>query len=154
MTDIPAGYQIHFSTWENDMDSFATEIWSGITQKEDVHFLVDLANRFQSKHTPKKRGVGNSSVSCEDLVELVTKCLDRHPLISSDMRALFMTEVDPDDEETTAERWYDLLCDRMLGYPENEHYASEENFCRVMDNIKVYWIPNPIEEVTESFMPK
>jgi hypothetical protein len=146
---IPAGYQIHFTTWENDGDAYKTQIWSGIEQREDVVFLLALARLFKSQND-RNAGMGNGSVAAEVLVSAIDNLMLLHPDISRDMRQLFNDERE-DDEDILADRWYDLICDRILSTPEEECYYSEPLFCRVFSSVNVYYFPQPVEEVTDQF---
>jgi hypothetical protein len=150
---IPAGYQIHFTTWENDGDAYKTKLWSGIESAEDVTFLLLLANKFKSQNS-QERGLGNGGVMTDDLIEAVESAMAQVPGISRDMRALFEDEREEDeDEDTLADRWYDLIADRILSYPVEESYRYDETrFCRVLSKVQVYYFPQPVEEVTSQFV--
>jgi hypothetical protein len=159
MTDIPAGYQIHFITWENDADAYCTEIWSGIQNEQDVLFLLHLAEQFRSVNN-SQNGLGNGGVDAETLVNRIEKTLEKFPAISDDMRMLFEQErseaSDGDDEDSEgnllADRWYDLLTDRMLSTPVEQYCQDETRFCRVFDKAKVYYYAQPVQDVSVRFV--
>lgn len=150
---IAAGYQIHFTTWENDADAYKTTVWSGIESTEDVRFLLLLANKFKSQNS-REQGLGNGGVMVDDMIEAVESAIEQVPGISDDMRSLFDAEREDggDDEETLADRWYDLIADRILSYPVEESYRDEPRFCRVLSKVQVYYFPQPVEEVTSQFV--
>lgn len=45
MSNIPAGYQLHVESWENDGDNYKTQIMNGLTLA-DVNFLLDVGKPF------------------------------------------------------------------------------------------------------------
>ena len=45
---IPASYQLHVHSWEDDTDHHDTEILHGLT-KEDVEFYLELLENFRSR---------------------------------------------------------------------------------------------------------
>jgi hypothetical protein len=157
MTDILAGYQIHFNTWENDADARLTTIWSGIQNSDDVKFLLALAGAFVSKNS-EVQGLGNGGTTPDQLIDLIENLIEKyHP--SWDLTQLFMQEreeVDDDDDldgELLADRWYDLLCGRILGQPVEEMYRYEyTRFCRVFDDAEVFYFPDNVENVTNQFV--
>lgn len=161
MTDILPGYQVHFTTWENDGDAYRTTIWSGIESVEDVKFLVDLAQKFTSKNGSPK-GLGNSGVAADVLIDAVRTSLLKFDGISTDMRMLFDGPVgnsddldgfDEDELEELANNWHEILCDKMLSDPVEELYRFDfERFCRVIDEIEVYHAPTKAENVTSKFV--
>lgn len=145
---IPAGYQLHIKTWENDGDARKTKVISGL-EKEEVEFFIEIAKRFASRNSPEK-GIGNGSATGDQLKEIVKTALDNHPHISDELR----NDVEScfDDEDLWDAHLYEYITDRILGFPENEIYRSDfENFCRVYDSHKVYYYPQAVEEVTEKF---
>lgn len=148
---IPAGYQIYFNTWENDADARGTKIWSGIEEREDVRFLLALACKFASRNAVEA-GIGNDGISTDELIKTVESTLASFPGISFDMRALFENEREGDDDDELADRWYDLICDRILGSPVDEFYSAEyTRFCRVFDDAQVFYFEQPVKEVTSEF---
>jgi len=155
---IPAGYQLHIDTWENDADARVTKIWSGLS-KEDCAFLIALCERFRSRnahdHTKRNgfKGLGNGSTTAEDLLGAFFSTLNEHQHISRDMRQLFEDVIPAEeDDNDAAEILYDILCDQVLGYPVNETYSYDyENFCRVFDDYKVYYFEQPVNDVTHEF---
>lgn len=151
MTDpIPAGYQLHVSTWENDGDAGMTQVWSGLT-KEDCSFLIDLAKQFSS--SSHGTGLGNDGVEAEVLLERFFEVYARHPGISEDMKLLFEeVSSDAEDPEEAADILYEILCDQLLGFPVEEFYSTHyERFCRVYDGHTVYLIPQAAEDRTHEF---
>lgn len=140
--DIPAGYQLHVTTWENDGDHYNTEIISGLTEA-DVRFLLDVAKQFGSRNSTTP-GLGNGSVKGEQLVALLREKLADHPEISDDIKQVWSEGSDEDIA-------YDILTDLLLGTPQEEGYFDELYFCRVFDDFKVYYFPETIKDVTQSF---
>src|SRR3974390_400726 len=102
--NIPAGYQIHFRTWENDGDNYKTQIISGLTV-EDAHFYVSLAKNFE------RNSHGNELVPTKDLVAMINTAFEKHPKISSSLREKFTFEGVPEgsDDYDFLERFYEFL---------------------------------------------
>lgn len=153
--DIPAGYQIIFSTWENDGNAAKTKVRSGIQSAEDVRFLLALASRFASRNSDRP-GLGGEYPTVDQLIEVVDSTLARFPDISSNLRAMFEDERDiclkeGEDDEDLADRWYDLICDIILDYPEDEHYCDEPRFCRVFEEATIYYFEQPIADISADF---
>lgn len=157
---IPAGYQLHISSWENDADDYRTEVLSGLT-REDVAFLVSIIKQFSSRNK-KPKGIGNTSIGDVPLIKLVLKALDNHPNISPDLRSCWtldlpcavedLDEFDGDEELAEAsEQAYEKLCE-LIGSPVSEFYQDELNFCRVYEDHKVFLITAPVENVTHEFL--
>jgi hypothetical protein len=163
--NIPAGWQIQITTWENDADDYQTNSVSGLQRKEDVYFYIDLASQF--KDTNYSKGYGNKNQYASTIVFIVYETLAKNPNISSDVRLFWESEFDTittgieedieefecegDINEIVGNRLYELLCDTILGYPVNDNYASQERFCRVFDKFKVFYYNEPMSEVTHLF---
>lgn len=144
--NIPAGYQIHFITWENDGDAYATKILSGLNEA-DAKFFYDLASNFKSRNSDIK-GYGNGEVDDNVLKDIFKNTLEKHPLLSTG----FKDEINEciDDEENG---WlYLFLCDNILDQPHEEIYWTDyNNFCRVVERIQVYYLKEPAVDMTEQF---
>jgi hypothetical protein len=151
MTNIPPGYQLHVSTWENDGDSHATQIWSGLTQ-EDCAFLIELSKKFESSSL-HRGGLGNDGTTTTQLLGAFFDVFNRHHHVSSDMRELFSDVIiAEEDDEEAAEILYTILCERLLGYPSDEFYSTNyDNFCRVVDGFEVFYFPEEVKNVTHLF---
>lgn len=151
MTAIPAGFQLHVNTWENDGDAAQTQIWSGIKIKEDVKFLVALVKKFTSNGRDK--GLGNSGVPADVLINTIEKLLAKHTDISTELRGFFEQErEDLSSPSDLVERWHDLICNRLLGYPVDEFYNTNyERFCRVYSSHRVFYFEQPAVDVTNQF---
>lgn len=141
MANIKPGYQLHITTWENDGDNYNTIITSGLS-KEDVVFLVDLANCFG-----RNSNIGNEWVRDEDLREVLEKVLTKHPSISSDMSEEWREAMEDFEEDSYYAR--DLLREHVLSTP-GEGYGGD--FCRIVENIKVYYFPNEVVDITHEFV--
>ncbi len=152
INDIQPGYQIHFTSWENDADSYKTLIWSGIKSAEDVKFLLALAKKFTSKNG-FERGLGNGSVPADRLIAAVESAMAQVPGISDDMRAMFDGEREEDqDDEDLADRWYDLIAEQILGYPVEQIYLDEAWFCRVFSYAQVYYFDRQVPDISSQFI--
>lgn len=150
--DIPAGYQLHAHSWENDGDSRKTEVLSGLSMY-DVLFLIEIISHFQSKnsHANTGRKLGNSEVRGMVLVELLNEALEHHPNISQQTRERFTIDQigDDFDEEDAGCTAYEAITQNLLGHAEYEGYDGL--FCRVCDDFDVFYVETPIREVTDKF---
>lgn len=143
ITIIPAGYRITVESWENDGDNCRTEIIEGLSE-QDAKFTVDFALLFASKNG-KDEGIGNLCDPSADeekrVVEAINKVVTKHSPLSEDLS--FFTSLD---------------CDvySMMEYGYNLGLSGGDFFTRVLDSIKVEYIPEPIEiqDVTTKFVPK
>ncbi len=144
MSDIPAGYQLRVTTWENDGDHYSTEITSGLT-KEDTRFLISIAEQFS-----KKGKYGNDFIKDTDLIEVISNALESSSGITLLMRADWQEALQNSiDEGDGAYYLHEILSDTLLSCPQ-EDYGS--GFCRNVETIEVYYIPEDITEVTKEFI--
>ena len=144
MTHIKAGYQLQVTTWENDGDHYNTEIRSGLT-KEDTKFLISIAEQFS-----KKGKYGNDFIKDNDLIEVVSKALEGNSSITPLMKAEWQEALQNSiDEGDGAFYLHEILSDTLLGCPEEDYGAG---FCRVVETIEVFCIPEDIDDVTKEFI--
>ena len=149
--NIPAGYQLAVTTWENDGDANLTKYLYGLSE-DDVRFYIDLAQRFSSCNNHKNRGLGNDGVRSEVLAELFSEVLTKHQNISLGLKNDLIECIEHDTEDDEGSWCYEFLTDKLLGYPVDEFYSYEyENFCRVFSGFEVHYIPSEIIDVTEQF---
>lgn len=156
---IPAGYQLHVTSWENDADDYGTEIISGLTEA-DVRFLLSIAKQFTSRHG-SGGGLGNQGNSSSVLVKLIEQALTDHPDISDDLRSVWILEGVPDlddaelelDDDELDELGHDAteMISILLGSTSNDCYMCEQNFCRVFSSFEVFWFETPVPIVTSKF---
>ena len=150
--NIPAGYQIHIKTWENDGDAYKTQIVSGLTDV-DVYFYIAIAEMFQSKNSHKIRGLGNGAVKPATLREMVSEVLKTTTGLSKEIRQKWEDALAEDDEDQYCCITWELLCEEILGFPVSEYYSEQSNFCRAYDSVKVYYYPEEVSNVTDRFVP-
>ena len=87
--EIPAGYQLHIKTWENDADHYLTQVISGLTE-EDVKFHLFIVSHFYSRNGFSfKRGLGNGSIPEGTLIELIQSAVTKFPNISDSTRDMW-----------------------------------------------------------------
>lgn len=149
---IPKGYQVHITTWENDGDNYSTQILSGLTAG-DVTFYIAIASKFKMYREPE---IGNSYVPAEKLAEIISDILKqsrptlRPEVVQPWVEALEkFTADEKDEEEWAADFIYENLLE-LLGSP-SEFYCDEPNFCRMVESIKVFYIPEDCEDITDEF---
>jgi hypothetical protein len=144
MPDIPAGYQLHVTTWENDGDYYKTTVLSGLT-KEDTNFLVSIAKQFS-----RKGKYGNDFIKDTDLIEVISNALESSSGITLLMRADWQEALQNSiDEGDGAYPLHELLSDSLLGNPEEDYSPG---FCRVVETIEVYFIPKAVSDITKEFI--
>jgi len=155
--NIPAGYQLHIKTWENDLDACKTQVISGL-EEADVIFLIELASKFKSKNNWDDPGLGNNGVNSHLLDTTVKELYDKYKdVLSPFVKNEYLTESISAFDEVNEDDYdeysilYDWLCDTVLGWPEDQYYLDIFNFCRVFDSYEVYFIPMEIENVTSKF---
>ena len=135
MNDIPVGYQLHVTSWENDGDNFDTKILSGLTA-EDVAVYVDLLSLLVSASAG---GFANrNNIDIERVALAVREKLAAHPKLSDGIRKDFL-ECDMDSVR-------DPMGD-LLGYSEYVDF-------RVFASCKVYLFETPAKDVTKQFVSK
>lgn len=150
---IPAGYQLHITTWENDADAFQTKIISGLSDRE-VRFLLSIARRFRSRNGRLHEDpdglskLGNGGVSGEKLAQIFKITQKEY----SDVSQHFKDEwfVDLENNEYIEDHAYETLTN-LINYPVDEYYRDVGNFCRVFDSYKVYHYETPVEDVSDQF---
>jgi hypothetical protein len=162
--NIPAGFQIQFSSWENDGDNYKTQIVNGLGE-EDVKFYLTIANRFTSRNDWHQKGFGNDGISYQDAVNVVKEALEKHPNISQNIRdkwwendEVLVKEYDVDlsnEEEVVDLRggWIlDMITDEILGSP-SESYWDWHNghFMRVYDGCKIFYFSQDVKDETDRF---
>lgn len=154
MSNIPAGYQLHVTTWENDADDYNTKIISGLGLK-DVTFLVALAKKFHSCHNHTNKGLGNDSTTREQLVGAIeaamTVCKPNEK-IQKQIDEIFNIQDEEDEDDGNGYYVYEWLTETLLGYPANEMYRYDyERFCRVYSSHEVFYFKEEVIDVTEQF---
>lgn len=156
--NIPAGYQLHISTWENDGDSYATQIVSGLSFT-DAAFYIDLVYLFSSVNNHNRNqpsGFGNDYVPSAKLATAIDKLMLVHSDISDDTRTKWNQIIQEvrdceDDEDMVEEGLVDTLYD-LLGTPSDFYYDGEYPFYRVCDRVEVFYFPFEVENVTKQFV--
>ena len=145
--NIPQGYQIEITTWENDADYYQKQILNGLTES-DVWFYQKLLSRFKSVNHSND-GFGNSDehqVQDEDLEEWVRSVLDDHPHVSESTYQLWSEALDKKEVR-------DQIMDKLLGHTVDYDYG----FIRVFESMSVVYVAEPIVikksvlDVTEEF---
>ena len=148
---IPAGFMTEITTWENDGDNYKTQSERGLTH-EQVELIVGLAERFKSAHNirgDKKNlwNLGNEYHSNEVLVQMFEDvCKQKQLLCPIEYIAAL------GDEDAPLKYISEFLYEKVLGSPDEGYYSNEGTFCRVVETIKVFAVPQEIHEVTNRFM--
>lgn len=151
-TVIPAGYRITVESWENDADNYKTEIMEGL-QKTSVEFLVDFAKLFYSKNNwngPKGHGNMNEPRAKElnDFRESYMQIVTKH--ITKDTEPSLLQYFWDEDNNLL----YDDQHDGIMELAYELGLSGGEFFTRVLDSVKVEYIPSEIvlQDVTEEFV--
>lgn len=136
--EIPTGYQLQVTTWENDADDYKTQKISGLSFNE-VLFYVEFASRFVSVNA-EVYGLGNSDQDDDTLKEVLDEVMKNHFLGIDLEKRLESPNFDI--------REFVL---GILGTPVSYDY----DFCRVFDGYKVLYFDIPVsiraEDVTSAF---
>jgi hypothetical protein len=138
MNNIPSGYQLHITSWENDADNYKTKIISGLT-KDDVQFYLHFLSLFEMD-----KPYGNGSVIEYPDAEKIAvtnaynKCRPTSPQLLEDVK-------------NSIEHWKtsDDSCDWVYETIGTHGYGD---FYRVFFSCEVYLIRTPIPNVTEEFV--
>lgn len=128
------------------------KIISGLS-KNDVFYLVDLA-----KHFEKGSGNENNSISENKIFNILKYCQEKNPNVSDNIKEKLF--VDDKHLELSSKKFHELMhdfyyesiCNWVLNSPFDIEYLSMDMFCRVVNDIQVFYIPEDIERVTESFI--
>jgi hypothetical protein len=140
--EIPAGYRVVVTSWENDADNYKTEMVEGLS-RDDVSLLVDVIQLFYSKNNPPKGRVCYGNL-CEPDDEIIEQCMSaieavlaQHPKSSTSPLS---------DYFKNAEGVMEYLCDLGLS-------GSEFFWTRVLESFEVYYFPEAmyIQVVTDEF---
>jgi hypothetical protein len=138
MDNIPSGYSLHITSWENDADNYKTKIVSGLT-KEDVQFYLHFLNHFEMNKPYGNGGITKyPDAEKNAITNAYEKCRPTSPQLLEDV-------------ENSIEYWKtsDFDCDwvhetiGIWGY--GERY-------RVFDSCEVYLIRTQIPNVTGEFV--
>ena len=136
MASIPAGYQLHITSWENDGDNYNTILVNGLT-KEDVACYLEILSLFKSK---SQGGFANTDRTDRDAVaEAVMAAVENHPDISKATKKEFTF----DDPFYWSDHVHETMSD-LLG-------QSEHCDFRVFDSFTVYYYETPVKDVTSKF---
>lgn len=136
---IKAGYMIEVSSWENDADYRKTTTVSGLS-KTQVLFYHAFLQKFISRHADEKpnfKTFGNlnhiTDYEWQDIYSYVREISEKYK--SADFSFL--------EGDETDDNLYDIICETsydLLG-------GSEFLLFRVFEDIKIYYIPETINEV-------
>jgi len=139
--NIPSGYQVIVTSWENDLDHVKSTTTRGLNI-EDTKAVIWLVSHFKRESTNS-----NTYVSEEFLVKLHNEFKAKFCLsVSDQIRARFVCY--EDDPEEIAIFFYDALA-TLLGYTVD--YEDEPYFMRVTMKVEVYYFPEEIKDVTSHF---
>lgn len=154
MNNIPAGYQLHITTWENDGDAYNTKIVSGLGL-DDVTFLVALAKKFKSCHNHIESGLGNGGTTRNQLVNAIESAMSEHmpnKKLQDEINGFITIQDENDEDDNNGYYIYEWLVETILGYPVEELYRYDyERFCRVFDSFNVFYYQTEVKNVTENF---
>lgn len=150
---IKKGYQIHIETWENDADAINTNVISDLS-KNDVNYFIDLAKYFD-----KRSSHSNKNITPKALFNILNLCKEKHPNVNNNIKEKFFVEenqleLTKTEFDELMEDYYESLCQWLLLYPYNIDCLDGNMFCRVVNDVKVFYVPEDIEEVTDSFIEK
>lgn len=151
-TVIPAGYRITVESWENDADNYKTKIMEGL-QKASVEFLVDFVELFHSQNNYRgPKGHGNmydpDVNKLNNFREAYVEVIKKH--ITKDTEPKLLEYFWDEDNNLM----YDDSHDGVMELAYELGLSGGAFYARVLDSIKVEYIPNEIvlQDVTEEFV--
>lgn len=139
---IPAGYQLHITSWTNDADNYNTTIHDGLSE-EDVKFLLDVVKPFKSKNNGGQ--FGNNDSCTNQINEHILECLKQYPTTQfQEYLEGFEQDSDPEEEDEEIDGLSDLAY----------HLVGRDEYCgwRVFSSAKVFFYPEEVKEVTKQFI--
>lgn len=146
---IRKGYRITVVSWENDADNYRTEVKEGHTEAQ-ARFVCEVLNHMgsQSNGGREQNQFGNMYEPDDDEMEEFAQYMMRIVESHGDAAVAMVGLDDEDrqlDEDDLPYAFTEFLYDYMGG---------GEFFTRVVESIKVEWIPEDIliEDVTEDFV--
>lgn len=145
MNNIPAGYQLHIISWENDADNYRTKVISGL-EYADVNFYLHFLRHFHFSYSKEKIGVGfgntNKSTYPDAEKIAIESAWECYPPSSQKLI---------EDVKSSIEHWNNYpnqSCDwvyETIG----TWYGSD--IYRVFDDFSVYYVPTEILDITREF---
>jgi len=141
LTEIPSGYQLSVTTWENDADNCKTETIQGLT-REDVKFYLHFLSHFRSCWSAQKSsGYGNTEVSFEKERAALESAWRNFPPSSPEL----VKDVQDSLEYWATGHTHSCDWDELVGI------WSEGDFYRVFDSFQVHFFQAPAPDVTDEF---
>jgi len=148
--NIPAGYQVVITSWENDADHYKDQTFSGLS-KEDAAFIIDLAKLFKSVNHHGDSGFGGSARHYqmnrkgsdyeEDLMDAWDAVVAKHPGISEAVRESFV----PEERDFG---YYGEMATELVHYPGEDYH---DGYIRVFDDFKVFFFETEVKNVSKEF---
>lgn len=137
MTNIPAGYTLTISSWENDADNYADKTLHGLSEA-DVRFYINLLNRFRSHNSG---GLGNEDYEPEQETAAIEAAFNESPPDSLDLLdevkvSLSEYRDDPQFMENILETW-------------GHEWGSTK--WRVFERFQVNYVPVECPDCTSQF---
>lgn len=124
--NIPKGYAVAVTTWENDGDNYKTKTVYGLDEKE-VLFTLELVGIFKSDNSHDMEDVGIGNADIEDV---------EPDKLESALREEFNMPPCPTDDAY----WWGLIGTWCDG-----------GYIRVFDSAEVYWYSEPVVSISGMF---
>jgi hypothetical protein len=158
MRDMKPGYLLKIHTWENDADDRKVLEFPGLSEN-DCRFLIKVAQLFASRNAAGNDGYGNTEIGQPsrgsrkggaDLPDALEAVVAAHKAEGHMVPRHFDTDLWPSEaseghvefrEDYTTETMGDFI---GIWGPDNEYW-------RVFEKFEVFWVPEPIQNVTEQF---
>jgi len=159
MNDIPVGYSLTITSWENDADCYKDVNFYGLAY-EDVWFLIDLAKLFKSMNNYGDPGFGGGAWHWKngeknyfsDVYAAIDEVVEKYKNInvSSELYGQWSTlredaEIDPE----YGDDGYNQMIQELVSYPEDEYYRG--NYIRVFSGFTVRYYKAAVEDCTRDF---
>jgi hypothetical protein len=129
MNNIPAGYQIHITSWENDGDHSQTKVISGLT-RDELELIIKFCNWFKKK--------GNDYFEIEQEIETLFQ-----EFLTSSLKEKFHKPY-----STNIKFYISTIASELMG---SSFENTDHGFIRSVNYFRIYFIETPILDVTDKF---
>lgn len=139
--NIPAGWQIKITSWENDGDYNHTQIISGLSEAA-ARFYVEVAHLFESNSGIKAANVCDSDdVEWDKLITAFKAIVTKYPTVLSEIWH------EP-DETKIIEALTDDNIEDTIGQVSSELIDSSEYYVfRVFESYNAFYFPQEIQSI-------
>ena len=141
--NIPAGYAIAVTSWENDGDNYKTTNTYGLS-RDEIEALLVFLNPFTGEY--ESENWGNEFVDTDELIEW----FNSSSIVIRDLAGRLVKWGSPEYPVDFVREFLTTF----LTNPSEEYFSmggKNDTFCRAIDFIKIYHYTSEVVEVTEEF---